>query len=145
VLFGAAREATRNAARYGRANDTGRALHLVVTATVAEGNFAIQIEDDGVGIAAALVAGNGAADSDDNVDGLADRTGQGLALHSTMMAVIGGTLTAESPPGGGTRVTLTLPAPPDAAAGLIDGAEDGRESNSSRRQPSALSGSSSEA
>jgi signal transduction histidine kinase len=28
-----------------------------------------------------------------------------------MMAVIGGTLTAESPPNGGTCVTLTFPAP----------------------------------
>jgi hypothetical protein len=36
-------------------------------------------------------------------------SGQGLGLHGTMMAVIGGALTAESVPGAYTRVTLTLP------------------------------------
>ena len=35
--------------------------------------------------------------------------GQGVALHSMMMAVIGGTLTVESVPNAYTRVTLTLP------------------------------------
>ena len=35
--------------------------------------------------------------------------GQGLALHSTLMAVVGGTLSAESLPGKYTRVKLTLP------------------------------------
>ena len=36
-------------------------------------------------------------------------SGHGLALHSTMMAVVGGTLATDSVPGQYTRVTLTLP------------------------------------
>ena len=36
-------------------------------------------------------------------------SGQGLALHSTLMAVVGGTLTAESESDTHTRITLTLP------------------------------------
>jgi len=38
-----------------------------------------------------------------------DATGQGLALHSTMMAVIGGELTVENRAGGGTVLRLVLP------------------------------------
>jgi len=55
----------------------------------------IAIEDDGVGMGAAGASAEG--------------SGQGLGLHSTMMAVIGGALTAESVPGTYTRVTLALP------------------------------------
>ncbi len=36
-------------------------------------------------------------------------SGQGLALHSTMMAVIGGTLSIDSMPEEYTRVSLVLP------------------------------------
>ncbi len=36
-------------------------------------------------------------------------SGQGLALHSTMMAVVGGSLSAESVPGEYTRVVMSLP------------------------------------
>ena len=53
------------------------------------------IEDDGVGMGAAQASDQG--------------SGQGLGLHSTMMAVIGGALTAESAPGAYTRITLALP------------------------------------
>jgi signal transduction histidine kinase len=35
--------------------------------------------------------------------------GHGLALHSTMMAVIGGSMTVESAPGQHTRITLEVP------------------------------------
>jgi signal transduction histidine kinase len=129
VLFGAAREAVRNAARYGRAGDAGRALNLTVAATLEDGNLAIQIEDDGVGIGGALVAVSEASDPLVGLDEVTDSTGQGLALHSTMMAVIGGTLTAESPPRGGTRITLTLPGSTVAARGLLGGVEDSGELN----------------
>ena len=64
------------------ADHAGRELRLV-------------IEDDGVGMRAAPQAGEGG--------------GQGLPLHGTMMAVIGGTLTPETREGGGTRVVLGLP------------------------------------
>jgi signal transduction histidine kinase len=100
VLFYAAREAMRNAARHGRDRANARPLHLWVRMVVREPErdasqrtLEVRIEDDGVGL------GND----------LSDRTGQGLALHSTMMAVVGGTLAVERRPEGGTRVQLTLP------------------------------------
>ena len=36
-------------------------------------------------------------------------SGHGLGLHGTLMAVVGGTLTAESAPGAYTRISLALP------------------------------------
>jgi signal transduction histidine kinase len=100
VVFYAAREALRNAARYGRGGSGAAAadnergpLHLVLRARDDNG-LSLVIEDDGVGLQAA-VASQGA--------------GQGLALHSTMMAVIGGTLAVQSEPGGGVRVVLAVP------------------------------------
>jgi signal transduction histidine kinase len=94
VAFYAAREAIRNAARYGRNGDPARSLHLTVDVARRNG-LEIAIEDDGVGMDAARTSDEG--------------SGQGLGLHSTMMAVIGGALTAESVPGAYTRVTLALP------------------------------------
>jgi signal transduction histidine kinase len=94
VIFGAAREAIRNAARYGRNGDARRPLHLTIAVTW-RGGLQITIEDDGVGLGAADQPGQG--------------SGQGLALHSTMMAVIGGTLAIESAPQAYTRIILTLP------------------------------------
>jgi signal transduction histidine kinase len=96
VLFYAAREAIRNAARYGRdskANES-RPLHLRVAAQWQDG-LKISIEDDGVGLGAA----------DQSKEG-----GHGLVLHSTMLAVVGGFLALESRPDAFTRVSLILPA-----------------------------------
>jgi len=93
VLFYAAREAVRNAARHGRGEDD-TPLHLRIAAVQHHG-LEITIEDDGVGLEA------GSASEPDS--------GHGLALHSTMMAVVGGTLAVESAPGAYTRVTLRLP------------------------------------
>lgn len=90
VIFYAAREAVRNAAKYGRATD--RPFHLCVQITWQEG-LAICIEDSGGLMSVSLNQGNG----------------QGLAIHSTMMAVVGGILATDSVPGQYTRVTLTLP------------------------------------
>jgi signal transduction histidine kinase len=92
VLFYAAREAVRNAARHGR--NGNNALHLRVAA-LWQGGLKILIEDDGVGLEATSQSQPG--------------SGQGLALHSTMMAVIGGTLAVEGRPEAYTRVSLTLP------------------------------------
>ena len=58
----------------------------------------IAIEDDGVGM--------GTVEAGHSNNG---GSGHGLALHSTMMAVVGGTLAMDSVPGRYTRVTLTLP------------------------------------
>jgi signal transduction histidine kinase len=92
VLFYAACEIIRNAARYGRPAD--RPLNLRIGIEWQDG-AEIAIEDDGVGL-------EGGRTSDEG-------SGQGLALHSTMLAVIGGTLTVESVPNAYTRVTLRLP------------------------------------
>ncbi|HEX5689230.1 MAG TPA: ATP-binding protein, partial [Roseiflexaceae bacterium] len=94
VIFYAAREAVRNAARYGRNGDSARPLRLSVAVLRRKG-LEITIADDGVGLNAGVGASEG--------------SGQGLSLHSTMMAVIGGSLTTESAPGTGTRVILALP------------------------------------
>jgi signal transduction histidine kinase len=92
VLFYAAREAVRNAARHGGAD--GRPLHLRVAADGSgRGGLELVVEDDGVGL--------------DPMGRSAE--GGGLALHSTMMAVVGGTLAVESALGTYTRVVLTLP------------------------------------
>jgi signal transduction histidine kinase len=94
VVYGAAREAVRNAARYGRGGAADRPLHLRIAVAWRDG-IEIVIEDDGVGVSAHRSSAEGG--------------GQGLALHSAMMAVVGGTLAVESVPGASTRVTLTLP------------------------------------
>jgi signal transduction histidine kinase len=94
VLFYAACEAIRNAARYGRDGDPGRRLHLSIKLEEHQG-LRLMIEDDGVGMGAAHSSSAG--------------SGQGLGLHTTMMAVIGGTLTTESAPNRFTRVTLAVP------------------------------------
>lgn len=88
TLFFAAREAIRNAARHSRAKN------LWVRAGLDAG-LTILIEDDGVG-------------QGGNADSSQKEGGQGLALHSAMMAVIGGTLAVEPRAGGGTRVRIFL-------------------------------------
>jgi two-component sensor histidine kinase len=92
----------RNAARHGRDRADGRPLHLRVGMDVDEpkggigqARLEVRIEDDGVGLQADDIGSDG--------------EGHGLALHSTMMAVIGGTLAVERRSEGGTRVRLTLP------------------------------------
>ena len=94
VLFYAAREVIRNAARYGRGADVNRPLHLHIT-TQSQSDLMLQIEDDGVGL--------------DSLTGASQGSRQGLALHSALLAVVGGTLDVASVPGAGTRVTLRLP------------------------------------
>jgi signal transduction histidine kinase len=95
VLYYAAREAVRNAARHGRGVEPrGRPLRLRLRADCGE-YFRLVVQDDGVG-AQALTVGREAG-------------GQGLSLHATLMAVIGGSLAVESLPGEWTRVVLSLP------------------------------------
>ncbi len=92
VLFHATREAIRNASKYGRtAEDTS--LRLEISATT-EPEFCVAIADNGIGL--------GGAPSKSG-------SGQGLALHGTMMAVIGGKLAVENNTPHGVRVSLTLP------------------------------------
>jgi signal transduction histidine kinase len=91
VIYYACREAIRNAAQHAR---SAQPLHLHVTVS-ASGNFRVTIEDNGVGISAASAINH-------------DSTGQGLMLHSTLMAVIGGSLTVETKLDEFTRVILTI-------------------------------------
>lgn len=94
VLYYATREAVRNAARHGRADGLARPLHLTIRFLWDDG-LKIQVEDDGVGVS-----------TERTID---SNSGQGLALHSTMMAVVGGELAVESEPGEYTKVSLILP------------------------------------
>jgi signal transduction histidine kinase len=93
VVFYAAQEALRNAARHGRGGDAARLLTLSVSLSEHAG-IQIVIADDGVGRAASPSSGE---------------TGSGLRFHSTMLAVIGGTLNVEDRSGGGTQVTIEVP------------------------------------
>jgi two-component sensor histidine kinase len=104
VLYYAAREAIRNAAKYGRGGDAAHTLHLTISLSGID-SLELAVEDDGSGIQTLAPA--------------EDATGQGLALHSTMMAVIGGELVVENRTGGGTivRLILSVPRPPTAQTG----------------------------
>lgn len=100
VLFYAVREAVRNAARHGRDGDAidnqdqGGPFCLQIAIAWREG-LEITVEDNGIGL--------------NSNDATGVSSGQGLALYSTMMAVVGGTLTVDSAPGLYTRVRFTLP------------------------------------
>ncbi len=87
VIFYAAREAVRNAAKHGRGEGD---FNLQIQINWREG-LEIIIEDNGIGLGTASPNSG---------------SGQGLALHSTMMAVIGGELSVDSLPGQFTRVVL---------------------------------------
>jgi signal transduction histidine kinase len=97
VLFYAAREAMRNAARHGRGGSEGAALSLRISADWEANCLRLVVEDNGVGL-----AGQGGGERENG--------GQGLALHSTLLAVVGGTLSVESEPAHFTRVVLRMPA-----------------------------------
>jgi len=94
VVFHAAREVVRNSARHGRGGSAGRPLHLRMEVTW-RGGLELAISDDGVGIAP------GSAHS--------SAGGHGLELHSTMLAVVGGSLVTDARPGGGIRTVLYAP------------------------------------
>jgi signal transduction histidine kinase len=99
VVFCAAREAMRNSARHARRVDGTRPLCLRLSLD-GEKELKLVVEDHGVGFA----PGASAAGSSPG-----PMSGQGLALHSTMMAVIGGSQEVESVAQEFTRVSLRLP------------------------------------
>jgi signal transduction histidine kinase len=94
VLFYATRETIRNVAHHARPDDARIPLRLRVSMNWKEG-LEIMIEDNGVGIQNAVRPDH--------------EGGHGLALHSTMLAVIGGSLSIESTADASTRVRLALP------------------------------------
>ena len=94
VMYFAAREAIRNSARHGRGGDGGRPLHLDISARWRNG-LEMGISDDGEGFRGPPIAAEG--------------NGQGLTLHGTLMAVVGGSLTIRRTSDTQTSVLLTLP------------------------------------
>lgn len=98
VVFYAAREAVRNAAKHGRGGKAERPLTLTVRMEH-NNELTITITDDGVGLGNSDTSGSG----------------QGLALHSTMMAVVGGEVVMDTAAHQFTRVTLNVPVIPAPA------------------------------
>ncbi len=92
VVFYAVREAVRNAARHGRTGDGDQPLNLSISIQAAE-NLSISIEDNGIG-----VQGNGSTQG----------AGQGLALHTTLLAMLGGQLVMKQNDTGGVRTRITI-------------------------------------
>jgi signal transduction histidine kinase len=97
VLFYALREVIRNAARHGRGGDEARALTLHIR-IYADAGLHIVVHDDGVGL------GSGGESAAADAGG-----GQGLALHTALLAVVGASLAVTAAPGAGTQVAIHLP------------------------------------
>jgi signal transduction histidine kinase len=98
VVYFAAQELIRNAARHGRGGDPGRALQLGIALTLEQG-LCLAVEDDGVGFSP------DEGPEPENVTG----AGQGLRFHSTMLAALGARLEVMALPKGGTRGMITVP------------------------------------
>jgi two-component sensor histidine kinase len=92
VLFAAMREIVRNAAVHGRGNNPQRPLNLAISASYSQ-CLKICIQDDGLGLNKSEYRGG---------------TGSGLSLHSTLLALVGGSLQIETAEQGGTQVTVTI-------------------------------------
>ena len=90
TLFYAARETIRNAAKYARHPE--RPLMLTIQTRTTQHDQQLIIMDNGIGHSPS-----------------ASPSGHGIALHSTMMAVVGGSLAIDSSPNQFTCVTLSLP------------------------------------
>jgi signal transduction histidine kinase len=95
VLYHATREAVRNAAHHGRRSESDIPINLQIEFTWRD-RLVINIKDDGIGF-------------DPSTSNGKDRN-HGLAMHSTLMAVVGGSLAIDSFPGRYTRVILKYPA-----------------------------------
>jgi signal transduction histidine kinase len=96
VIYYAAREIIRNAAQHGRDPHSTTPFVLTIKATAGQ-QFQLEIKDNGVGV------------GKENAGISSSGAGQGLALHTTMMAIVGGDLSIESIPNQHTRVTISLP------------------------------------
>jgi signal transduction histidine kinase len=100
VIYYAAREAIRNASKHARPTSPDQPLDLTISLNFSPG-LQLTIQDNGSGITSQTQN--------------SENSGQGLALHSTMMAVIGGELAVQSEPGSFTRVVLSTPEMPQQA------------------------------
>lgn len=107
IVLGAVREVIRNAASHGRGGNMDRPLRLEIALerhnldshNGAPGEMVLTIQDNGVGIHAHQCATSPTTKAGG---------GNGLALHSTLLAMVGGYLTVESPPTGGTVVRVAV-------------------------------------
>lgn len=93
VIYYAIREIIRNSAKYAKNEDNN--LTLTIKSNMDEENLRIIIQDNGQGINPEHKSESG--------------SGQGLKLHSTMIAVIGGYLSIESEKNNFTRTIIVLP------------------------------------
>jgi signal transduction histidine kinase len=114
VVYSAAREGIRNAARHGQGEDSQYRLCLrVVLQSREQGGLRLELEDNGVGLESRYAAGVEQAGGGERAGGAFEESragsGQGLALHSTLMAVIGGSLALSSQPRQRTCLRLELP------------------------------------
>lgn len=98
VVFFAAQELIRNAARHGRGGQPGRALQLQIVVEAVDG-VRLSVQDDGIGFQPALWP-----DTEPAAEG-----GQGLRFHSTMLAALGARLEVTSSPESGTTGTIHIP------------------------------------
>ena len=98
VVYYAAREALRNASKHGRMGEQ-EGLQITMRLTWNEG-ITLHIEDNGPGL----------EKRDGGYPAQHGGAGQGLHLHTTMLAVVGGELTLESQAGHYTRVVIYVPA-----------------------------------
>jgi signal transduction histidine kinase len=98
VVFYAAREALRNAAVHGRHHGSSHPLCVDVRVSFEDG-LTIVIADDGVGLDA----------NAERPGGHSGGAKGGLALHSTMLAVIGGVLVVDQGVDRGAVVTIHVP------------------------------------
>jgi signal transduction histidine kinase len=94
VVFFAAREAIRNAARHARPDGSSAPLRLCIAMTHQQEGLEIKIEDNGVGFNSLATSSSG--------------SGAGLALHSSLLAIIGGALEVDSTAGEFTCVRIHL-------------------------------------
>lgn len=99
VVLGAAREVIRNAASHGRGDRADRPLRLEIALCTTEGEpgeIILKIQDNGVGMDPGRPPGERAG------------SGSGLALHSTLLAMVGGYLTVEPHAAGGTVARIAV-------------------------------------
>lgn len=96
TLYYAVRELVRNAAKHARPPAPGAALRLTLGAALEEDRLVLTVEDNGSGAAWPAAPGHG------------------LELHSTLMAIAGGSLAVEALPDGRTRARLMMPVEEDS-------------------------------
>lgn len=96
VLLGAIREVLRNAATHARGDKPDRSINLLIGIEAGH-TLDITVQDNGVGLSYEAASDKGGA-------------GGGLALHTTLLALVGGTLTLQPAADSGACVTISVPA-----------------------------------